>query len=68
MVRSMFEGFETAMNMLTATYAVGYLCCKIARPGLKVPESSKYFFNADGSAIRESVRKSVLALGLLHTM
>lgn len=61
-----FEGFDTAMRLLIATYATGYICCKIARPDLELPETSKFAFNGDGHAISEAARASALAIGLIR--
>ena len=40
-------GFRTAMDLLIATYATVYLFCKIARPELQMPETSKFIFGED---------------------
>jgi len=52
-------GFHTAVSLLTATYATAYLFCKIARPDLHMPVTSKFIF------AERTARDSASALGLI---
>ena len=52
-------GFHTAVSLLTATYATAYLFCKIARPDLHMPATSKFIF------AERTARDSASALGLI---
>jgi hypothetical protein len=58
-------GFHIAVRLLTATYATAYLFCKIARPELQMPETSKFIFGEDERPAGPTVRESALALGLV---
>ena len=60
------EGFNLAMRLLTATCATAYLICKIARPDLQVPETSKFIFGNDVRSAGPIVRESALAIGLIN--
>ena len=53
------------VSLLTATYATAYLFCKMARPDLQMPESSKFIFGEDERSAGPTVRESALALGLV---
>jgi hypothetical protein len=59
-------GFHIAVRLLTATYATAYLFCKIARPDLQMPETSKFIFGEDERSAGPTVRESALALGLVN--
>ena len=58
-------GFHTGVSLLTATYASVYLFCKIARPDLQMPETSKFIFGEDERSAGPTVRESALVLGLI---
>jgi hypothetical protein len=48
------------------SYATAYLICKIARPDLQVPETSKFIFGEDERSAGTTVRESALALGVVN--
>jgi hypothetical protein len=54
------------VSLLTATYATAYLFCKIARPDLHMPVTSKFIFGEDERSAGPTVRESALALGLVN--
>jgi hypothetical protein len=56
------EGFRDSMDLLTATYAAGYVLSKIARPDLRMAETSKFIF------AEPPARDGALALGLVDSL
>jgi hypothetical protein len=56
-----YEGFHDSMNLLAATYGAAYVLSKIARPDLRMPETSKFIF------AEPPARNSAIALGLIDS-